>query len=386
MDRYNWIVYPETKQKLKDIGIAARIERANDEYKFTHMGHLFDREVVGYVSSLSKEGLLNAIPEEERKHFKKTIQEKFANRDKEFWLIKRNDQTQKEKMELEDFILLSGYRASELLRKNELFNYKKFGFSSIFEFTGTVGAAIESTFDDINDLRKGHTWETLRADGRTIASTITGDHNADLRIFQRDITAYETTDPMGNKIGYRPETNSDHMIVGAYHSTETQLLVAVLRYVNQIGIKPESLENNAVQTLNWAKSLGQGGGSCAEHYGGFDRPSSLFFAAHEIPLPQLNGEYKTKDRSVYSISTQFEGGYDMCIGPNKEFRIVYGSKELGNAKQSVSFIPEDMDNVIKGIIYQAAKGLGRTSVRQLIDVLEYRFSPQFAKEYPQMVG
>jgi hypothetical protein len=49
-------------------------------------------------------------------------------------------------------------------------------------------------------------------------------------------------------------------------------------------------------------------------------------------------------------------------------------------KGVVSFLPEDMDNVIRGLLYQAASGLGRTSARRLIDMMEYRFSPKFDKD------
>ena len=41
------------------------------------------------------------------------------------------------------------------------------------------------------------------------------------------------------------------------------------------------------------------------------------------------------------------------------------------------FQPEDAEHLVRGLIYQSAKGLGRTSAKQLLAIMEYRFSDSF---------
>jgi hypothetical protein len=382
MERSNWILYPEAKRKLNESGLMRRIETAVKNYKLNYLGFVSEREVVESIRGMNNGRLLESIHVEERNKFKKTLQDAWANRSNMSWLIRRNGEDYKEKMEEEDFLLLSGFRSIGLLRKAELFDYKKFGFSNIFEFTGTTGAAIEMVLG--NGIEgDGLKWETTRADGRVITSVITGDNNADLRIYQKDITAYETIDPLGNKVSYRPEMDADRMTVAAYHSTEGFALVAFLKYINQLGLKPKTLENNAAGTINWAKSLGQGGGTCAEHFGGFDKSSIRFFSGWSMPISQLDEKHKTKEACPYNLWTQLGREYTFYIEPHRALVIAPNhetTKDTVDIGKAVSFLPEDVDDAIKGLFYQAARGLGRTSVRQLIDIVEYRFSPDFDKD------
>ena len=52
-----------------------------------------------------------------------------------------------------------------------------------------------------------------------------------------------------------------------------------------------------------------------------------------------------------------------------------------DVENSVTFLPEDTNNLIKSLLYQAARGLGRTTERQLLDIIEYRYSSKTNKEY-----
>ena len=374
-----WIIYPEAIKKLDASGISARIEKAVKSEEFSPIGIRFDDQITRDIKAMKDAGLLNQIPKKERKEFKKLINDGFVNKDKIKWVIERTDGKEKESVATADFLFFSGFASIDLLRKNELFNYKKFGFSNILEFTGTTGAAFEMALSGSPILDRTPVWASQRPDGRIITSAITGDTNGDLRIYQNDITAYPTTDPFGNKVSYRPQTDSDRMAVAAYHSTEGSLLVAVLKYVDQLKLKTETLDNNAKETLKWARSLGQHGGTCAEHFGGFDQSPILFFAGWPVNIPLLDEKYNAKEGSPYGVVTLGSNPYNIYIGPSKEL-VIAEKSEPNKGKKSVTFMPEDMDNVIKGIVYQAAAGLGRTSVNQIIDILEYRFSPKLEED------
>lgn len=382
MDRFNWIVYPDAKRKLDETGITKRIADAVKNYKISGFGYLSDRDVVNCVNDMIQEGLFKKIPKKERIPFQNALSHAFKNRQSSYWLVRRNGSECKEGVETEDFLILSGYRARSLLRKDEVFNYKKFGFSNIPEFVGAVGATIEAKAG--HGIHKdGLEWETSKPDGRIITNVITGDPNCDLRIYQRDITVYKTIDPLNTCVSYRPETSNDRMVVAAYHSTESALLISILKYVKQIGIQPNVLKDNAKDTIEWAYSLGRGNATCAEHLSNDLHNNLLHFIWWKFPLAKLAENYKTIERSEDFLATQFEREYNIYIGPKNEFIISNEDKPSKNAidlTKSVSFLPKEMDNVIKGLLYQAVKFLGRTSVHELISILEYRFSPNFERE------
>ncbi len=48
---------------------------------------------------------------------------------------------------------------------------------------------------------------------------------------------------------------------------------------------------------------------------------------------------------------------------------------------SMRFQPEDAEHLVKGLIYQSAKGRGGTSARQLLAIMEYRFSESFDRDF-----
>jgi hypothetical protein len=378
---YGWVISPESRQKLADSGLTKRIEKAVEKYDIERRLGFVERSDIGdYLTDMHKSGVFNSIPVEERKKFLAALNDGFNDSSNKFWTIKRGDGEAKEKMIIEDLLLLSGFRSVQLLRKDELFNYKKFGFSSISEFTGTTEAAIQNALH--YDYHRSLPWQTTRPDRTLITTDITGDTNADLRIHQTDITAYPTIDPLGDSVSYRPVVNVDIRVVAAYHSTESALLASILKYVDQMNLHPKTLENNASETINWARSLGQGGGTCAEHFGSsYDNPW-MPFVPWQSPIPQLIVNEEIKSKGSFYMATTDEGVYAPFIGPNKELSIAYvslKSRKVTN-ENPVSFTAEDIDEAIKGLLKQAANGLGRTSTSQLIHILEYRFSAQFDKD------
>lgn len=388
MSRTSYIMYPEAKRKLESSGLARRIRRADRACRLDFVGYVSDRDVVECAQGMNDEGLFDVIPARERGAFMKSLNDAFNGRDESTsWLVKRKTGESRPEVAAEDFLHLTGYTARNLLRREELFDYKKFGFSSISELTGTVGAAVSSMQNDRAFYdKRAFTWKTTRPDGRVMKSMITGSMHADLRILQRDITVYETTDPLGNRVAYRPETEEDSMPVSAYHSTEPYLLVALLKYVDQLGLKPKALKDNAGKTREWARSLGQGGYTCAEHFGGYDNDPRTFFVMWQTALPQLGSDYKQNESwNPHMLITESGSSYNIAIGPQREFMMVFRHKDAPKDaptlyKGAASFLPEEVDNVIKGLFIQAAEGLGRTSANQLASILEYRFSPQMQED------
>ena len=373
MDRENWILYPEARRKLRESGLEEQIAKAHSTGKVEN-----DTSILGYrateeIMEMQRGKFFDSIPKKERIAFYESLEKVFNERDSRYWSVKRREGA-KLPVEPEDLLILSGFSMIGILRKREAFNYKKYGFTNIFEFTGTVGAAVQTTG---KDSWPGLKWETERPDGTHFETVISGDMNADLRIVQKDLTAYETHDPLQNKIFYRPETNYDVKFVSAHHSTEGTLLALALKYIDQLDLKPDILSKNANVFVDWVNSLGSGQATTAQHYGGFDKPANMFFAGWEVDLPRLEENYKMDGTSPYCLTN-----YGFYIGPKNEFIIAY--EGLGTQQDLISFVPEEMDNLIKSIFYQAAYNIGRTSLKQLTDILSYRFSDEFEKNQARL--
>lgn len=382
--RFSYLLYPEARSKLESAGLLGRIQKADDDHELQVRGFVDDSEIPQASLALKEEGYLDSLPEAERKEYGRKMNEAYksyrTNSNTARWIVKRTSGEQAIAPEAEDILLLLGDEARIVLKKDEFFDYKRFGFDNVTAFVGSVGAAISEAktgrFDD------GYSWESKRPDGRTLATRVAGSEHMDLRIFQTDVTPYETIDLLGNKVPFRPQTEEDESNVSGYHSTEAELLASVFKYIHQTGAKPKFMEDNGQSLVAWARGLGQRGGGCAEHFGGFDRDARQFFIGHDIPLATLNDQYEPQGRCIDWVLTaggaHDKGVYGIYVGPKKELVISYEEGEMKSDKRKAfSLMPEDMDEFVKGLLYQCAHGLGRTSVFQMIDVLNFRLSPDF---------
>ena len=199
---------------------------------------------------------------------------------------------------------------------------------------------------------------------------------------QNDVTHYPTKDPFGNPVHLRPIPDETQNAVAAYHSTEGSMLVTVLKYIQQMNIPTSFEKDNGAAIINWGRSFRQGGGTCAEHFGGFDQDPRFYLhnMFYNIDLPQLSKHDQVEQPSAYSVSTASRGHYSAYISANRDLVFSYEdeTKPLKQKKRiNIRFLPQDAEHAVKGLIYQAAHGLGRTSAKQLLDIIEYRYSPAF---------
>jgi len=384
--RSHYLLYPSAIGRIKQSGIEARVEKLKkSENGLPYFGGLvYDSEIANSVQDLKKRGFYKHLPRDFEKYYKR-IMNGILKEPKNFhWTIQRPADVIKEPCELEDLLLFSGDIASEVLNPNEIWDYSKFGFSSPSEFITTVGAfIIQQSHRGNSFFREGYKWTRKREDGSEIVTEVTGSEHADLRIYQTDIAPYSTTDVFGNAIEMRPETDADRHIVAAYHSTEGTLLVAVMKYIEQQGISAEYQKDEAKQLVEWGRSLGQVVGTSAEHLGGFDQNPMLFFPAYDIPIPQLNESNETEQHSNFWLPTMSEGAYGAYIANNGDFVLSYQNKDdIENPAKPIStrFLPDDAEHLVRGLVYQSAKGLGRTSVKQLLDIIKYRFSGKLEED------
>ena len=388
--RFEYFVYPEAIEKIVSSGIAIRVEElAKSEDGIPYFGFVTTGELVSNIEYMKKRGYfktLKSVPEKEGLTFKDSINSLFNNKNGK-WKTHRNSGILEEELDTEDFLLLTGILSSHVLGPDEIWDHKKFGFSSISEFTGTVGAYILNRSH--GDLKRGYEWETTWPDGRILHNKVSGDHNLDLRIHQVDVTAYKTFDPLGNEVFYRPSFGVDRNGVSGYHSTEASLLVSLIKWAEQNEIPSEMLEDSASKLLIFATSLGQKVGNAAECITGRDMNFFSLFVSFSDTIPALDENYSTKQYTFDRVMTTSEGTYGIYIDPNKNLIFSYegGSSKIKPKKRiQASFLPSEVDHLLKGLFYQSSEGLGRTSVRELSSVLGYRYSEQFELDMARFIG
>ena len=154
-----------------------------------------------------------------------------------------------------------------------------------------------------------------------------------------------------------------------------------LKWIEQCNIKSETLENKAQDVIKWAKSLGQRGGFTTEHF--FGAPDDLVTRTSfnfGTELPRLDEKDRSEKESRYGlvVSQETYCGIYADLENNLVFAYEPRSKiSPPEKKVELRFMPEEADHLVKGILYQSAMGLGRTSAAQLVAMLEYRFSPRY---------
>lgn len=374
--REGYIIGPKNQKLLNDTGIAERIETARRDDKLYSMGALFYHEIPGYTRELVQEGFFKELPEAEAKPFMKSLQDIFLEPDKRSWKINRNGNDTLEALEEEDFLTMTGWFASYVLSSTDVGNYSKFGFESLQDFLGTVGAAVYEQNGLFRPGERGFVWESFGSQGESFVNEVGGDINCDLRIYRTDTTPYPSKDPTGNKVGYRPIGAQDRQNVYAYHSTEPTLLVALLQHIHHLGMESELLKDGARDLISRVTESA----TCAEHLSpGYGDLRVNFFGFDE-PLPKLT-ERKPGDLSLRNLYTNHGGAYGIYQGNNGELIFVYHPyKSPENVRIDATFLPKDLDPMLESLMRQAASNLGRTSVEILSRMLEYRFSEQFEKD------
>lgn len=385
----NYLIYPEAEERIKNSPIEQRIrklEKSEEGLPYLR-GYSFGDEVRERVLELKRNGYYEQLPKGISKKYKKIMNEMFEENKKHKWNVKRPEGEVNEDIEMDGVRLFSGEIASSVLKPDEIWDCKKFGFEHPVEFAAAVSAYIFNRYHSDGIYRKGYRWTTKRQNSAVIVSEITGSEHCDLRIFQIDIAPYETISPFGNPILMRPRLDADYSIIAGYHSTECMLLVSLLKYIEQQKIPNNIFADDGTYLANWIKSIDKDdnpfAARCAEHYSPDYTNPLHFFIGYDAPIPQLNSEGEAEKHTIDWVCTDSEGIYRIYVSPNKELIFSYQTdKDADNPKKQISamFLPEDAEHLVKGLLYQSAKMLGRTSLRQLIDILAYRFSEQFERD------
>lgn len=383
---YNWIVYPEGMKKLEESALKVRIDIALKKHadRFSTLSsHLMNDETPLYLlDDLKEEGYFETMPFNFVKDFGNDVYqdwhqslvklvEKHCNLP---WEIFRYEGKQSEPVCLdEDFNMLTGHNVAITLKPNQFWNFKKFGFSSLGDFFGTIGAY--TRMKDKEYMERGHKWVSKQGN-KLFQTEVTGSEHGDFRMCKRDVTPYKTIDPLGNLVSYRPETDEDARFIAGSHSVEPSFLAVLLKWAEQEKIESEILKNPA-DFIKQFKKMGQYCGNFADFGYDFMGPRMLF-GGWEMSIQRFSEKFEHGHNPFNMLCYGSESGaYNFYIGDKEELIFSY-AKNLGDKRKVSLEIPTyDFDNLVTGLFHQAQKGLGRTSIKQLADTIYFYFSEQF---------
>lgn len=356
---HNYFVYPEGKKQLEETGLLNLIKTCMKGDNSPYIGgHVMDFELRDQAKYMAKEGF--KFPKEFKNQLNLLFQLKGS------WKTKNET----EAVNLQDVQNIIGWWASFVLKPEE-FNPENFGYPALSQLTGTIGAMMWE-LQNKEGLWKGKSWQR----GNTY-NIISGDTNCDLLVIQTDKTPYETIDPLGNPVLYRPVLDSDENFISAAHSTEPQLLAILMKYAKESKL----LNNKGKELIEYAKSIAKSGlETCAEHHSPNYMHPGIYLNVLDTPIPEINDEQWLI--SPYQIGTQSEGAYCAYLQEGElVFRyLTVKGKEIKKGPAGVRFGQEDVDDALKSLLHQSAKFIGRTSLEQLVDVVKYRYSSEFEKD------
>ena len=401
---YDFILYPEGLKKLQETGLDKRIQKAmkKQDRKSTSPYRISDTEVIlENLEELKEEGYFKTMPFNFVEDFGNDVYQDHhqglinlaSNPSTKNWEIITPAGRILEPIAIEDdFPIISGYYASITLNPAEFWDFKNFGFKSLSDFFGTIG-----TFTEMQDKsyfnKRDYSWKSKEGE-RLFITKVGGSEHGDFRLSKTDITPYKTFDPLFNEVSYRPETQEDARWVSASHSIEPYLLAALLRYAEQEKISSDILKNplDFIAEIKKGDSFLGPFGDAGDWGPGGPRFAFIHFAED---IPRLDSEGKIDNRLVNTIPCYASNdGYGIFMGPNHEFVFSYIPERKNRdavypSEKNLSIPPQDLDHFIRGLFIQCKNGLGRTSLNQMVQSMNYYFSDEYQrdmKEYRTLVN
>ncbi|MCH8519064.1 hypothetical protein LAT59_04870 [Candidatus Gracilibacteria bacterium] len=250
----------------------------------------------------------------------------------------------------------------------ELKNFGKYGFTSELEMIMSLSAY--RCREVIKWKENQYEW----VNSRGIKNVITACEHGDPKFFQyKEQRANKVFSPFGNEVLFQPRFQIGSM-THVYHSHEPEFFATFFRYALELGVLDDVMGVDGEKFLKGSHNLpgylgpyGDAGGT-----GYMDQSSFLFRVA--IPIGGLDGLYR--NTHIHSISPNLREGFlEFKIGENKELQIFDDS-----GKFVIQFLPEDAEYLLKGILHQCSHGHGRTSKKQITELVRFYYSTDFQEQ------
>jgi len=245
--RFRYIISPELIDKLAPLELDKRVKSLNvEDRELPYPNIMFERDLKEWADDFKEDGYLDTLPSDLKKEFIDKMNAVVYPSGQMPWIIKTGKGTVKSRFELDDVIVLSGIYASFVLSPDELWKGEEFGFESPFVFAGSVGAVLWNIRHGKSG--RGYEWCSPHPDGKILENIFAEDMHYDFRLIQKDITSYNTKDPLGHYVMFRPELDTRRGIFGSDQS-EPYFLALLLRYGRDANLDRSVLDNEGRELI-----------------------------------------------------------------------------------------------------------------------------------------
>jgi hypothetical protein len=330
----------------------------------------YDSDLKVILRDFKTDEFYSKIDTEERDALHDTLRSRI--RSPGLWQATKSGVVYKKDATLNDLAMLAGLHASFIMRPDDVPRYKEFGSSSLAEFFGIIGAYIrektKSTF------YKSLPW-TFESDGKIWLNEIEGDTNLDLNLRRTDIQFYDTMNPLGEPINYKPIFSEDWGHADGYQYGEVPVLGTILKYAHHTNIESKLLRDNAKGLLEWtSEQLCKKIDESSEPHTTVEITSSL--AAFNLAPVRLD-----EHNHIMPGASMNAGRAEAAISSKNELAIGHSNFKESSFSVSIAYNPAEIDDLLKGLFYHTMFGSSRTDITELIDMVRIRFSKDFDKKY-----
>lgn len=298
------------------------------------------------------------------------------------------EETKKEVVENDDLRIFSWEFLWNLATQNEVWTPEIFGFKTPIQLVSAL--SVYNINRNLNYFKeRWYSFITKDSNWNIYETTISWNSHFDFAMEQVKINETPIVNPFWEQSLVKPIFRDDIFHIAGSHSIEMNILFSFLRYAQDINAKISFFENmdNLKKLINWWQEL-KGDwwfGWCTEHLiwwvddFSFHMSQSIF---DNIPLTRINKDNYIvwNERSFFDhIIPMYasEWWYSMYINENEELVITtYNTDSLLTKKinwKQLIINKDNIEDLIKWMVFQAAKSIWRTNLLSIEQVLLYWF-------------
>lgn len=255
---------------------------------------------------------------------------------------------------------------------NELKNFKEYGFESYFDMLMSISAYRKKDFLKLKDNQ--YEW----VNSKWIRNVITACLDGDPKFFQyHEIWEWRVISPFWNKVDFVPREKVSSM-THVYHSHEPEFFATFFRYAIELWILKK------VMWDRWEKFIKSSHNSPSFHWPFWDAWMGSYTDKHSfmlrtaIPIGWL--EWKYRNTHIHPYAPWNDWYLEFKIWLNKELEI----RDWKTWAIIMKFLPEDCEDLLKWILHQSAHGHGRTSKKQILDLVRYYYSNEYQEHFSEL--
>lgn len=190
-----------------------------------------------------------------------------------------------------------------------------------------------------------------------------GTFHGDFAVMRRRAFNGPVVDPMGRELPFAPSL--PETTLGAYHSTEPEILASVIKHAALTGVDLSVLRSSVMEKLGANGAQTVTAGPFADY--GYDDgrlPANMLEHWLEQPRPTANEVVLTRlvvwpgDRTAFTATSKPDGLHFSHVS------------ESGSQKEEIVLQNDELEYFVLALFEQSQRGLGRTGPHALLSVLD----------------